>query len=57
MKLGGYKYEIVARNKYKSTESTNPTVLQSFWKVAKWGEASQEALVNFFVIIFFSELA
>ena len=28
MKLGGYKYEILAQNKYKSTKSTNPTVLQ-----------------------------
>ena len=28
MKLGGYKYEILAQNKYKPTKSTNQTVLQ-----------------------------
>ena len=57
MKLRGYKYEILARNKYKSTKSTNSTVLQSFRKVAKWEEASHEALVKFCVMKFFSALA
>ena len=57
MKLRGYKYEILARNKYKSTKSTNSTVLQSFRKVAKWEEASREALVKFCVMKFVSQLA
>ena len=56
MKLGGYKSEILARNKYKSRKSRNPFVQQASTKVAKWEEAGQEALVKLFGVKIFMQL-
>ena len=56
MKLGGYKSEILAQNKYKSRKSRNPFVQQASTKVAKWEEAGQEALVKLFWVKIFLQL-
>ena len=56
MKLGGYKSEILARNKYKSRKSRNPFVQQASTKVAKSEEAGQEALVKLFWVKIFIRL-
>ena len=51
------KCKILAQKKYKSTTATNPTVLQASRKVAKPGEACQEALLKLCVKKIFIEMA
>ena len=55
--IGRNKCEILAQKKYKSTTATNPTVLQASRKVAKLGDAGQEAPLKLCVKKIFIEMA
>ena len=55
--IGRNKCKILAQKKYKSTTATNPTELQASRKVAKPGEACQEALLKLCVKKIFIEMA
>ena len=55
--IGRNKCKILAQKKYKSTTATNPTELQASRKVAKPGEACQEALLKLCVKKIFIKLA